>query len=111
MADPHPIEVTPEQASARRLDGAVLLDVRRHDELETASINGAAHVPMQELEARADEVREMAEERDVIVFCHHGVRSLRATNFLRGQGIENVSSMAGGIDAWSLGIDPGVPRY
>jgi len=47
----------------------------------------------------------------LIVFCHHGVRSLSVVDWLRRQGVENCQSMAGGIDAWSTMIDASVPRY
>ena len=51
------------------------------------------------------------DERPYIIYCHHGMRSLQATQFLRGKGYANSFSLAGGIDAWSLQIDPEVPRY
>jgi rhodanese-related sulfurtransferase len=47
----------------------------------------------------------------IVVFCHHGVRSLSVADWLRRQGVENCQSMAGGIDLWSARIDPAVPRY
>ncbi len=47
----------------------------------------------------------------IVVFCHHGVRSLQVVEWLRRQGVENCQSMSGGIDLWSVRIDPGVPRY
>jgi rhodanese-related sulfurtransferase len=50
-------------------------------------------------------------DRRIVVHCHHGGRSLRVANWLRGQGFEQAQSMAGGIDAWSTEIDPAVPRY
>ena len=56
-------------------------------------------------------LQEQARQAPLIVFCHHGVRSLNVVNWLRRQGVENCWSMAGGIDLWSLAIDPGVPRY
>ena len=56
------------------------------------------------LDARADEA-------PLIVFCHHGVRSLNVVHWLREQGVAACQSMAGGIDRWSLEIDPSVPRY
>ena len=52
-----------------------------------------------------------AEDAPLIVFCHHGMRSLQVTQWLRRQGLEECMSMAGGIDRWSLEIDPAVPRY
>jgi rhodanese-related sulfurtransferase len=50
-------------------------------------------------------------EREVIFVCHHGIRSLDAAAFFAGHGFQNVRSMAGGIDSWSLRVDPGLPRY
>ena len=51
------------------------------------------------------------EENPIVVLCHHGMRSLQVVGWLREQGVENCTSMAGGIDRWSLEIDPKVPRY
>jgi len=59
---------------------------------------------LQRLEAAADDAM-------LVVFCHHGVRSLQVVNWLRQQGVENCQSMSGGIDLWSLNVDPQVPRY
>ena len=53
----------------------------------------------------------MADEAPVVVFCHHGIRSLQVVNWLHEQGVTNCLSMAGGIDRWSAEIDAGVPRY
>jgi rhodanese-related sulfurtransferase len=52
-----------------------------------------------------------SEEKPIVVFCHHGMRSLQVVGWLRQQGVENCVSMSGGIDQWSLAIDPKVPRY
>ena len=105
------MEVSPEEASRLAPGKALLVDCRRDDELAVASIEGAAHVPLHEIPQRVDEIREIANGRDVIVFCHHGKRSMRATHLLREAGVENTLSMAGGIERWSLEIDPEVPRY
>jgi len=97
----HPeYECTPREAQSRAGTDAVLLDCRTQGEVLTASIEGATHIPLDELASRIEDVRDLAEDRDIIVFCHHGVRSMRATAFLREQGIEGVRSMAGGIDLW-----------
>lgn len=90
--------------------GLILLDCREPHEFETARIDGAMLVPMGEIPARLQELSEHADDR-VVVYCHHGQRSLQVAMFLREQGFEDVWSMAGGIDAWSRGIDPSVPRY
>ncbi|HTS80495.1 MAG TPA: rhodanese-like domain-containing protein [Myxococcaceae bacterium] len=87
----------------------VVLDVRTSDELRVASLAGAMHVPMNELPARLDEVRALA-ERPVVVLCHTGVRSYRAAAFLDSVGIP-AASLRGGIEAWAVDVDPRVPRY
>lgn len=108
-------EVTPRQTRAA-LDAAsppILLDVRRPDEVERARITGAVHIPMDQIERRADELEDEAgaRTRPIIVHCHHGVRSMRVTATLRALGFSDVRSMAGGIDLWSATVDAGVPRY
>ena len=103
-------EMTPEDLR-QKLDGParpVVVDVRRHDEVATSPFPGALHVPMDELQDRLDELDPNAE---TVVVCHHGVRSLSVTVFLRNHGFRSVSSLAGGIDRWSLIVDPSVPRY
>jgi rhodanese-related sulfurtransferase len=65
-------------------------------------------IPLRSLPERFAEI---PRDRDVVLHCHHGVRSLTALQFLRAQGYERVTSLAGGIEAWSLEIDPSVPRY
>ncbi len=85
----------------------LLLDVRRDDERELCHLGGI-HIPLQELEARFEEIPR--NEGPVIIYCHHGVRSLNAAQFLKYHG-HDALSLRGGIDAWSLEIDPSVPRY
>jgi adenylyltransferase/sulfurtransferase len=87
-----------------------LLDVRQPWEYATAALPDSQLVPLNELAARAQEVRP-AEGALLVVYCHHGMRSLRAAMLLEGLGFTNVASLAGGIDAWSCEVDPGVPRY
>ena len=86
----------------------LLLDVRRYDERETAIIGGCEHIPLDELEDRMDELDPAAE---YVVYCHHGVRSLSAAAMLEAAGFTRPTSLRGGIDAWSVRIDPSVPRY
>jgi rhodanese-related sulfurtransferase len=86
-----------------------LIDVRQPWENQLATLPGSVLIPLNELPQRADEI-----ERDqsvVVVFCHHGIRSLSAAGYLQRLGFLNVKSLAGGIDAWSCEIDPNVPRY
>ena len=83
------------------------LDVRRDDEREKVSLGGI-HIPLHELEKRYEELPR--DKKPLIIYCHHGVRSLYATQFLKYHGYDALS-LAGGIDLWSLEIDPTVPRY
>ena len=105
-------EVTPRETKRGVEAGSILLlDCRRADEFELCRIEGATLAPLDELGARVEEIREEAAGRPIVVHCHTGRRSLRAAAFLRAQGFEDVKSMAGGIELWSLDIDPSVPRY
>ena len=107
-------EVTPRD-TRRELDAhrAVLLDCRRPEELQVASIAGALHIPMDQIERRADELEDDDARRDhpIHVICHTGRRSLRVAATLRALGFPNAYSVAGGIDLWSQDIDPTIPRY
>jgi rhodanese-related sulfurtransferase len=103
-------EISPsEAAQLLREKGARPVDVREPWEFATASIEGSLPMPMGQVATRAQKELDFAER--LIVVCHHGVRSLNATYWLRRQGFENAQSLRGGIDAWSVEIDPGVARY
>ncbi len=102
----NPVEVKRRMESGERLR---LIDVREPWEFERARIEGSALIPMRTV----PESLERLEESDaaLIVLFHHGVRSLRVVSWLREHGVENCASLEGGIDRWSLEIDPAVPRY
>lgn len=87
----------------------LLLDCREADEYEFVRIEGTHFIPMSELQQRAAELHEHR-ERHIVVFCHHGGRSLMVARWLRAQGY-SAQSMDGGIDAWAAEIDPNLPRY
>jgi rhodanese-related sulfurtransferase len=87
----------------------LLLDVREAWEYDTAHIEGAKLIPMNEIPARA--FQELNEEDPILVLCHHGARSLSVAAWLRQQGFDQAQSVSGGIDAWSRTIDPTLPRY
>jgi rhodanese-related sulfurtransferase len=112
MNDQTPLEIDCHAVAARLREGGefVLLDCRELDEHAIARIDGARLVPMSELAAR---LAELAGYRDceLAIHCHHGGRSLKVARWLREQGFARAQSMAGGIDQWSLVIDPAVPRY
>lgn len=86
----------------------VLIDVREPQEADIARISGATLIPLRELPRR---LAELPPHGEIVTFCHHGQRSQRARDILKGAGFENVRSLAGGIDAWSVEVDSEVPRY
>ncbi len=88
----------------------LLLDCRELDEHAIANIPGAILIPMQEIPERLAEIEAYRDGR-VVVHCHHGGRSMRVTRFLRERGFPTAQNMTGGIEAWSLEIDPATPRY
>src|SRR5580698_1618078 len=90
-------------------DAPILLDVREPWEFQTASLPESLLMPMGEVTSRAH--TELDPDAHIVVLCHHGQRSLSVAMWLRGQGFERAQSLAGGIDAWSRGIDANVPRY
>ena len=112
---PH-LEISPgavARAIANR-EPMLLVDCRRDDERRFCTIEGSRHVPMQRA---AEWIEELLEDRHedpappIVVFCHHGVRSMQVVGLLQAAGFADARSMAGGIDLWSLAIDPNVPRY
>lgn len=104
-------EITPEEVKTKRDagDSFTLLDVREPWEFETARIGEAKLMPMGEVPSRANQ--ELDPEDHIVVICHHGVRSMNVTAWLRQQGFEKAQSMRGGIDAWSRRVDASVPTY
>ncbi len=104
------VEITPTEVQSQMASGnaPILLDVREPAELQMASIAGVVHIPMGEIPARA---RELDPEKHIVVLCHHGVRSLNVTYWLRQQGFDKAQSMRGGIDRWSREVDTKVPTY
>lgn len=104
-------EISAGQVKALQKNGETftLLDVREAWEFATARIEGATHMPMGDIPAQAH--RELDPEEHIVVVCHHGVRSLTVTNWLRQQGFEKVQSMRGGVDGWARTVDPKVPLY
>jgi rhodanese-related sulfurtransferase len=107
-----PLEIDVNSVAALRSSGEqfLLLDVREPDEFEIAKIADAQLIPMQQIPARLAELEPYRHQR-IVVQCHHGGRSLRVTHYLRGQGFDQAQNLSGGIDAWSVAIDPSVPRY
>lgn len=108
-----PVECDVRSVKAMLDEGAnevLLLDCREPEEYEFARLSGARHIPMGEISGRLTELSG-CENKPIIVYCHHGGRSLMVTQFLRQQGFNGAQSMSGGIDAWAVEIEPGLPRY
>lgn len=91
-------------------DSPILIDCREPHEYELCHIKGAILVPLSDFVGKVEALFHDADQ-DAIVYCHHGVRSLYATQYLHQQGFTKTLSMQGGIDAWSLKIDTSVARY
>jgi rhodanese-related sulfurtransferase len=108
MSLPEEIPVTELKRMFDESEPLFLLDVREDDELATASIDFANHIPMATVPAR---INELPHDRPIVVMCHAGSRSARVARYLRENGFSNVTNLAGGIEDWSLQIDPSVPRY
>jgi rhodanese-related sulfurtransferase len=109
---PLPIETDCRGVHEAQVSGeeVLLLDCREPDEYALVNIAGATLIPMSELASRVEELNPWRDRR-IAVYCHHGSRSLRVANWLRGQGFEQAQSMAGGIDAWAVEIEPSLARY
>ncbi len=87
-----------------------LIDVREQDEFELARIPGAELLPLSQWPAVAS-AKLTNPDQPLLIQCHHGGRSARAAEFLLRNGFTDVTNVAGGIDAWSVEIDPAIPRY
>lgn len=112
----------PEMSAANlkdRLDrgeSLAVLDVREDHERDHAAIPlpptaRNLHIPMGEVASRYEEIAALASNRPLVVYCHHGIRSMVAATWLSRRGIGAVHNLDGGIDAWSRRVDRGVPRY
>lgn len=87
-----------------------LIDCREDSEWQICHLPDAQLVPLSRFGELVPQVFTDPHEH-VIIYCHHGMRSLRAAQFLRHHGIAHAQSMCGGIDAWSDLVDPATPRY
>jgi len=102
-------DITPQDLKARldRHEALVLLDVREDWETALCRLDNATHIPIEEIEFRT---AELDQADDIVVYCHHGVRSAAVANFLRQQGFKAVN-LQGGVDQWARAIDPTMKRY
>jgi rhodanese-related sulfurtransferase len=104
------MQISPKEVNERvgRGDKLLLVDVREQWEYDLSKIAGAKLIPLGTLPAN---LNMLLDADEVICYCHHGMRSLDAAVWLRLQGVERAKSMAGGIERWSVEVDPQVPRY
>ena len=106
------IQLTVQELAERLALGqpTYLVDVRQLWEHEIAALPGSRLVPLDRLATEAVQL-EFPDDALVVVYCHHGIRSLTGAALMQQLGIPRVASLAGGIDAWSVQVDPSVPRY
>jgi rhodanese-related sulfurtransferase len=104
------IEITPRETKdlLARSNQVLFIDVREPWEYDTAHLEGSVLIPLREIPGNLPRIEGALQ---IVLFCHHGMRSLDAAAWLRSQGVEGARSMAGGIDRWSAEIDPAIPRY
>jgi rhodanese-related sulfurtransferase len=93
---------------AAKGDKPLILDVREDWEVRTARLPDTLHIPMRQVPVR---VAELPKDAEIVVLCHHGVRSLQVANFLAHHGFKNIFNLTGGIDAWAKDVDPTTPIY
>jgi rhodanese-related sulfurtransferase len=108
-----PLEISPAEVQ-KRIDAGeklFLIDVREPHEFAIAKIEGSVLIPMRQVPGELQELEASGDEGTLMVFCHHGMRSLNVVNWLRNQGVEGCQSISGGIDLWSATVDPSIPRY
>jgi rhodanese-related sulfurtransferase len=111
MSSPTSIpEATPEEVQGRLRAGEdlLLVDVREPEEISIAALPDAL---VCQLSRASDWIERLPKDQPLVIFCHHGIRSLHVAVALAERGHRNVTNMTGGIDLWSTQVDPAVPRY
>ena len=105
-----PTDISPADLRARldRREAVVLLDVRDEWETRLCRLENATHIPTGEIELRTAELNEADE---IVVYCHHGIRSAAVADYLRALGFAKAVNLAGGLDLWARTVDPSMTRY
>lgn len=103
--------ITPLELQQRLAAGETfrLIDVREADEFAFVHLPDSTLIPLSEFQQRA--TQELNPDENLVLYCHHGIRSARAQGFLKAQGFAKVLNLTGGIDAWALQVDPAMKRY
>jgi rhodanese-related sulfurtransferase len=113
MNTPAPLQIDPRHLKEKLDAGEAvqLVDVREPQEYALCRIEGSELIPMGSIPKSLPALKEKAAAGPLILYCHHGVRSLQAVAWLRRQGFPECQSLQGGIDLWSVTVDKSVPRY
>jgi rhodanese-related sulfurtransferase len=98
----------PQLAAHLQHSAPLLLDVREPWEFDTCHIEGSSNMPMAQVPQRIDELRA---QQEIIVICHHGIRSQQVIRFLQQYGLDNLVNLDGGVDAWAREVDRDMPVY
>ena len=85
-----------------------LVDVRESNEFDYCHISGSINYPMSEIQEKWGS---LDPNKEIIVICHHGARSMQVANFLENQGFKNIYNLEGGVDEWARTIDTSMPQY
>ena len=104
-------EITPQELKTRlnKNDRPLLLDVRQDWETRLCRLDNAIHIPIEEIEVRADE---LSPDDEIVIYCYHGGSRAAVAQYLREQhGFKNVRNLAGGLDLWARTVDPSMRRY
>lgn len=104
-------EITPKALAdllESKADDVFLLDVRQPEEVAVCGLPAICNIPMGDMQSRLDE---LPENKDIVVICHHGYRSMQMTLWLRQKGFDKARSLQGGVDKWAEDVDPSMPRY
>ena len=103
-------QLSPQQAQAllQQRPDTLLLDVREENETQICQIARSTQIPMNLIPLRQNELPDGVA---MIVYCHHGLRSLNVARFLEDAGFEELYNLVGGIEAWAREIEPAMARY
>jgi rhodanese-related sulfurtransferase len=106
-----PFKVARPAEIRQRLDAGEqlrIIDVREHDEYEVARVEAAVLLPMSEIQ---NWWQDLPRDEELVIMCHHGARSAQVCMALSRAGFEHLTNLEGGIDSWSIEVDPNIPRY
>ena len=104
------IEILPQELKERmeRGEDILLIDVREDWEHARVRIPGAQHIPLAQLPQALSKIDR---DKDIVVYCHHGVRSMQACQFMKKNGFEKIRNLRGGIDAYARTVDKSMQTY